>query len=264
MLMMSFISLGIVTILWVLYGFGLAFGTDNGGFIGWNGDCAGLSGIGLDRAVGHQHHSGLCVRGLPADVRDHHPRADQRCARRPGEVHRLGAVHRPVGHRRLLPRRPLGVGRGRLALRAGRHRLRRRHRRAHQRRCRGARRDPRRRQAHRLQEGPDAAAQPAPGDARRRPAVVRLVRLQRRLLARQRRRHRRGRLRQHPGRHRRRDARLARRTRSSGTARSPRSAPPPARSPASSPSPRPAARSARSAPSPSASSPVCCAPWPSA
>ena len=30
MLMMSFISLGIVTILWVLYGFTLAFGTDNG------------------------------------------------------------------------------------------------------------------------------------------------------------------------------------------------------------------------------------------
>lgn len=29
MLMMSFISLGIVTILWVLYGFSLAFGTDS-------------------------------------------------------------------------------------------------------------------------------------------------------------------------------------------------------------------------------------------
>lgn len=47
MLMMSFISLGIVTILWVLYGFSLAFGTDIGSFIGWSSDFAGLSGIGI-------------------------------------------------------------------------------------------------------------------------------------------------------------------------------------------------------------------------
>ena len=47
MLMMSFISMGIVTILWVLYGFSLAFGTDNGSFIGWTSDWVGLSNIGL-------------------------------------------------------------------------------------------------------------------------------------------------------------------------------------------------------------------------
>ncbi|MEU7182290.1 MULTISPECIES: ammonium transporter [Streptomyces] len=52
MLMMSFISLGIVTTLWVLYGFGLAFGTDHGGFIGWQGRFAGLSGIGLTELWG--------------------------------------------------------------------------------------------------------------------------------------------------------------------------------------------------------------------
>ncbi|MFD7918618.1 ammonium transporter [Streptomyces sp. NPDC059740] len=46
MLMMSFVSLGLVTLLWVLYGFSLAFGTDHGGFLGWNGDYLGLSGIG--------------------------------------------------------------------------------------------------------------------------------------------------------------------------------------------------------------------------
>src|SRR5690349_22601137 len=46
MLMMSFISLGIVTVLWVLYGFSLAFGTSNG-LIGWNSDWLGLSNIGL-------------------------------------------------------------------------------------------------------------------------------------------------------------------------------------------------------------------------
>ncbi|MEY9994611.1 Amt family ammonium transporter [Streptomyces sp. V4I8] len=46
MLMMSFISLGIVTILWVLFGFSLAFGDSHGGLIGWSSDFVGLSGIG--------------------------------------------------------------------------------------------------------------------------------------------------------------------------------------------------------------------------
>ncbi|WP_419998224.1 ammonium transporter [Streptomyces boninensis] len=47
MLMMSFISLGIVTILWVLYGFSMAFGTDHGSVIGWENDFLGLSGLGI-------------------------------------------------------------------------------------------------------------------------------------------------------------------------------------------------------------------------
>ncbi|MGC8918624.1 ammonium transporter [Streptomyces sp. PG2] len=46
MLMMSFISLGIVTLLWVLYGFSLAFGTDKGSLLGWSSDFVGFSGIG--------------------------------------------------------------------------------------------------------------------------------------------------------------------------------------------------------------------------
>ncbi|MGW8380745.1 ammonium transporter [Streptomyces sp. ODS28] len=44
MLMMSFISLGIVSVLWVLYGYSLAFGPDTGGVIG-NLDFIGLKGI---------------------------------------------------------------------------------------------------------------------------------------------------------------------------------------------------------------------------
>ncbi|MDJ1132545.1 ammonium transporter [Streptomyces iconiensis] len=44
MLMMSFISLGIVSVLWVLYGYSLAFGPDTGGVIG-NLDFVGLQGI---------------------------------------------------------------------------------------------------------------------------------------------------------------------------------------------------------------------------
>ncbi|MEZ7006063.1 ammonium transporter [Streptomyces sp. AD55] len=46
MLMTSFVSLGVVTVLWVLYGFSLAFGTDTAGLIGWNPHWLGLSGIG--------------------------------------------------------------------------------------------------------------------------------------------------------------------------------------------------------------------------
>ncbi|MGW4435325.1 ammonium transporter [Streptomyces sp. NPDC004596] len=46
MLMMSFISMGIITILWVLYGFSLAFGSGSS-LLGWNADWLGLSNIGL-------------------------------------------------------------------------------------------------------------------------------------------------------------------------------------------------------------------------
>ncbi|MFF3730550.1 ammonium transporter [Streptomyces sp. NPDC002476] len=49
MLMMSFISLGIVTVLWVLYGFSVAFGNDIGSVVGWAPDYVGLSGIGLNQ-----------------------------------------------------------------------------------------------------------------------------------------------------------------------------------------------------------------------
>ncbi|WP_016909888.1 ammonium transporter [Streptomyces xiaopingdaonensis] len=45
MLIMSFISLGIMGVLWVLYGYSLAFGPDTGGVIG-NLDFIGLKGIG--------------------------------------------------------------------------------------------------------------------------------------------------------------------------------------------------------------------------
>lgn len=51
MLMMSFISLGVISVLWVLYGYSLAFGTDNGGVIG-NFDHIGLKGISVDTLTG--------------------------------------------------------------------------------------------------------------------------------------------------------------------------------------------------------------------
>jgi Amt family ammonium transporter len=51
MLMMSFVSLGIVTVLWVLYGYSLTFGTDTGGLIG-DLHAVGLAGIGPDTLTG--------------------------------------------------------------------------------------------------------------------------------------------------------------------------------------------------------------------
>ncbi|MEC4018054.1 ammonium transporter [Streptomyces sp. H27-D2] len=52
MLMMSFISLGIVSVLWVLYGYSLAFGDDIGGGLLGNLDHIGLKGITAETLTG--------------------------------------------------------------------------------------------------------------------------------------------------------------------------------------------------------------------
>ncbi|MER7999687.1 MULTISPECIES: ammonium transporter [unclassified Streptomyces] len=52
MLMMSLISLGIVSVLWVLYGYSLAFGDDIGGGLLGNFDHIGFQGIGIDTLTG--------------------------------------------------------------------------------------------------------------------------------------------------------------------------------------------------------------------
>ncbi|CAN2160356.1 AmtB Ammonia permease [Candidatus Nanopelagicaceae bacterium] len=54
MMMMSFAAIGITTIIWVLYGYSLTFGTSQGGFIGDIGHI-GLSGT-LDQVVGAEGH----------------------------------------------------------------------------------------------------------------------------------------------------------------------------------------------------------------
>ena len=173
-MMMSFISLGFVGVVWA--------------------DCRVLAVVcarqQLDwrplaarperrrpRASGH--HPALPVHGLPGHVLHHHGGADLRRDRRADAVLGLCRVHHAVGAGRLRADRPLGLGR-RLAGRHGRPRFRRRHRRARERRRGGAGRGPRRRQAPRLQDRRAHAAQRAVRAARRRPALVRLVRLQRR------------------------------------------------------------------------------------
>ncbi len=54
MMMMSFTAMGITTIIWVLYGYSLAFGTSQNGLIGGL-DHLGLSGT-LDQLVGAEGH----------------------------------------------------------------------------------------------------------------------------------------------------------------------------------------------------------------
>ncbi|WP_395294225.1 ammonium transporter [Kitasatospora hibisci] len=52
MLAMSFLSLGIVSVLWVLYGYSLSFGPDSGAGLIGNLDYLGMRGIGLDDLSG--------------------------------------------------------------------------------------------------------------------------------------------------------------------------------------------------------------------
>ena len=49
-IMMSFVCLGLVGLLWVLYGYSLSFGADNGGFIGGL-NFAGLTGVGQEPSL---------------------------------------------------------------------------------------------------------------------------------------------------------------------------------------------------------------------
>ena len=183
MLMQNFFAMGIVTIIWVLFGFSLAFGDfGNGGFIG-NFDYAGLDGMtnGLgnfapgvpDLAfVAFQLTFAVITPALITGAI-----ADRmRWAAWVGFITLWSIlVYLPVAH--------WIFGGGWLA-EPRRARLRRRRGRARERGRRGTRpRDPAR-QAARLAATPDAAALAAAHAARYRHPVVRLVRLQRRLGAR--------------------------------------------------------------------------------
>ena len=199
-MMQSFISMGVVTTIWVFFGYSLAFSGDIGGVFG------NLQLGGADErrppagAVGAQHPGAGALR-VPGDVRHHHPGAHHRGVRRPGQVQELPVVPGALEHPRVHPVRALDLGR-RLAGAAGRARLRRRPRGARERRLRRAGLGVRGRQAPVRQGRARRAAQHRLRRARHRPAVVRLVRVQRRLGAGGQ-RHRRAGVRQH--RHRRLD-----------------------------------------------------------
>ena len=128
-----------------------------------------------------------------ADVRDHHRRADHRRDRRPGQVRPLDASSPASGSRSSTSRSPTGSSPS--TARSRRRRLDRQQAAARSTSpvappCtstpvpRASRSRSSSASGVGFGAGPDAAAQPAARDARRRPAVVRLVRLQRRLGAR--------------------------------------------------------------------------------
>ena len=112
MMMMSFATIGLVSVLWLFYGFSMSFGSDTaGGLFGNLGDYFGgktflaetdLWGATADNPNGIGIPA-LCVHGVPDDVRDHHRRADQRRGFRPHEVRRLAALRVRLGDAGVLP-----------------------------------------------------------------------------------------------------------------------------------------------------------------
>ena len=106
-------------------------------------DFAMFNGVGLepvDRL--RDDHPVHAVRGVPADVRGHHPGPHHRRLRRAQALRLVRPLHAPLVDPRLLAARPLGLVGRRLAVQARRPRLRRRHRRPHQLRRLGPRRGP--------------------------------------------------------------------------------------------------------------------------
>ncbi len=131
--------------------------------------------------------SGLCgddpapgVHDFPGDVRGHHAGLDHRGVRRADEVLRVPALHAALGDAGLRPGLPLGLGSRRLAAQHGRAGFRGRDGGAHHRGRLGAGDGAGDRPAERIQRRSQSAAQPAADGAGRGPAVVRLVRVQRR------------------------------------------------------------------------------------
>ena len=137
---------------------------------------------GFDFALGEDDSRGA-VHDLPDDLRHHHGGAGRRLGRRPSALLGLSHLLRALAHAGLCADRALGLGR-RLSRQLWRDRFRRRHRGASQCRRRRLDRGLSDRRAPRLRPRKPGAARSHAGGDRHRPAVGRLVRLQRRLRAR--------------------------------------------------------------------------------
>ena len=190
-IMHSFFGLALVSVVWVIVGFSLAFGTDANlfgipGLIG-NLDFVGFINVGLEPSTVYATTIPFVLFAVvPADVRGDHAGAHHRRLRRAQALRGVRPVHDPVVDPRLLADRALGLGGRRLAVQARRPRLRGRHRGPRLVRRLGAHRRPAHRPPRR-QRRRDGAPRHPDDRPRRGPAVVRLVRLQRRLRARGRR-----------------------------------------------------------------------------
>ena len=193
-MMQSFISMGVVTTIWVFFGYSLAFSGDIGGLFG-NFSWAALTERRPAAGAMGAEHPGPGALRVPGDVRHHHPGAHHRRVRRQGQVQELPVVPGDLERPGLHPLRALDLGR-RLAGAAGRARLRRRDRGTRERRLRRAGLGVRGRQAQVRARRARNRPQHRLRGARYRAPVVRLVRLQRGLGARGQ-RHRRAGVRQY-------------------------------------------------------------------
>ena len=133
-IMHSFFGLALVTIVWVVVGFSLAFAPSVDLPIlgvGWVGDLTYALFNGVGARAEHDlrdDHPVRAVRGLPADVRGHHARAHHGRLRRAQEVRGVRDLHDPVVAVHLLAAGPHGLVGGRLAVQARCPRLRGWHR----------------------------------------------------------------------------------------------------------------------------------------
>ena len=270
-LMQVMVTFSLIVVLWVLYGYSLAF-TEGNAFFGGLRPALPEGHLGQRRRHLRQRRdlqqgrrdSRDRVRRLPGHLRRHHLRliVGAFAERIKFSAVLLFMVH--LVHLQLPRRSPTWSGsgwartptrgksggrherQGRLDLAMGRARLRGRHRGAHQRRRRRPGGRLHGRQAHRLRQGIAGAAQPDADHGRCLAAVGGLVRLQRRLRPGSQRLRRAG-LHQHTGGHRRRRAGLVRWSKRSCAARPRCWVPHPAPSPAWWPSRRQPATSASAA-----------------
>jgi uncharacterized protein with PQ loop repeat len=217
-LMQVFVVFSLISVLWVIYGYSLAFTGGHAVLRRPVEDAAVRRHAGVARGHVQQGdlHSRAELRRLPGHLRRHHLLPHRRRVCRADEVLGGAAVHGDLVHLQLpadgahglvLGRPGCDQGSGharcrgrrcRLAVGQGRARLRRRYRGAHQRRCRRSGGRLCAGQADRLRQGIDGAAQPDADHGRCRAAVGGLVRLQRRFQPGSQRR-RLARLRQHRG-----------------------------------------------------------------
>ena len=112
MMMMSFGAIGLIGVLWVLYGYAIAFPTiATAPSVPMDDRPRPNFGLGAacSRRLTAPALPAARVRRVPGDLRDHHGRSDLRCDRRPRQVRRLDDLRRRLGDGRLLPGRELGV-----------------------------------------------------------------------------------------------------------------------------------------------------------
>ena len=178
-MMQSFALMALITVLWALVGYSLAFG-GNGPVIG-GFEHAFLRGVG---AAPNPDYAGTIPQtdfhGVPADVRDYHAGADYRRDGGADEVQRDGAVHDAVVSRGVRAAGAHGVGQGRISERGAGRKISDagfcgRDGRAHFFGRIGAGVRALYGQAHRISEAADAAAQPGVEFYRRVPVVGGMV-----------------------------------------------------------------------------------------